>query len=375
MLGVIQEQHPERCRLFAQWKQFEWPIVYDPINRLGLRAVPIVMAIDEHGVVRQTRPRQNQIDAFLETSFKPPAKPARRARVADAAVLARQAQDIDSADAWMQLGDHRLLWSPRSELPRAIEAYQQALRKAPKDPRLHFRLGVALRMRYDAAKPVAGDFQAAVRHWDRALELNPNQYIYRRRIQQFGPRLIKPYPFYDWVAQARREIRQRGEQPIRLRVEPGGAEIARPARQVAAAAAAKQPDPQGKIQRDLQKWIASETVVVPSKIRPGRAARLHLTFRPRGAAHWNNEAEPFRVWLEAPDGWTLSHRLRAAPQPRAAESREARTLEWEIRAPAVPQAKAELRGYAVYYVCEEEGGQCLFLRQDLRIPLPLDQPR
>ena len=57
ILGVTQEQHPERCRLFAQWKQFDWPILHDPINVLESAAVPIVVAIDEHGIVRSTRPR------------------------------------------------------------------------------------------------------------------------------------------------------------------------------------------------------------------------------------------------------------------------------------------------------------------------------
>ena len=43
-------------------------------------------------------------------------------------------------------------------------------------------------------------------------------------MQQYGPRLDKPYPFYDWVETAREEIRARGETPSPLRVEPAGAE-------------------------------------------------------------------------------------------------------------------------------------------------------
>ncbi|HVL13287.1 MAG TPA: hypothetical protein VM529_12035 [Gemmata sp.] len=53
VLGVTQEQHSERCRLFAQWKGFDWPILHDPINVLGSSAVPIVLALDEHGIVRE----------------------------------------------------------------------------------------------------------------------------------------------------------------------------------------------------------------------------------------------------------------------------------------------------------------------------------
>ena len=62
----------------------------------------------------------------------------------------------------------------------------------------------------DSVTSQAGDFQAAVDHWGAALRLNPNQYIYRRRIQQYGPRLTKPYPFYDWIKQARSDIAARG---------------------------------------------------------------------------------------------------------------------------------------------------------------------
>ena len=43
LLGVTQEQHADRCRLFSQWKQFDWPILHDPINVLDLLGVPVVV--------------------------------------------------------------------------------------------------------------------------------------------------------------------------------------------------------------------------------------------------------------------------------------------------------------------------------------------
>jgi hypothetical protein len=39
--------------------------------------------------------------------------------------------------------------------------------------------------------------QKAVQYWTMALDMDSNQYIWRRRIQQYGPRLEKPYSFYD----------------------------------------------------------------------------------------------------------------------------------------------------------------------------------
>jgi hypothetical protein len=78
LLGVTQEQHPERCRLFAQWKGFDWPILHDPINVLESSAVPVVVAIDEHGIVRSVRPRPETFEReFVGQAFAddPGAKP------------------------------------------------------------------------------------------------------------------------------------------------------------------------------------------------------------------------------------------------------------------------------------------------------------
>ncbi len=48
-VGIILEQHPERCRLFMQWKQMDWPVMVDSLNLLGMAVVPVTVAIDEHG--------------------------------------------------------------------------------------------------------------------------------------------------------------------------------------------------------------------------------------------------------------------------------------------------------------------------------------
>src|SRR6516162_6962905 len=70
LFGVTQEQHGDRCRLLAQWKGFGWPILHDPINVLELTAVPILVAIDEHGIVRLTRPNLDTFPAdFLDRKF------------------------------------------------------------------------------------------------------------------------------------------------------------------------------------------------------------------------------------------------------------------------------------------------------------------
>jgi hypothetical protein len=167
------------------------------------------------------------------------------------------------------------------------------------------------------------------------LELDPNQYIWRRRIQQYGPRLDKPYPFYDWVEQAEKAIRGRGEKPIALAVRPDGAEIAHPIRSFAEDPARdRAPDPDGKVSRDKVGRVQAEVTVVPARVRPGQTARIHVVLRldANQKAHWNNEAEALRLWIDPPEGWQVAERsLTAAAEPKAVSGE--RALEFEVKAP------------------------------------------
>lgn len=379
LLGVTQEQHADRCRLFAQWKQFQWPVLHDPINFLEAPAVPIVVAIDEHGVVRAVRPRPETFAAeFLDKTFADdaPTDAPRSTGPPDPIALRRNAEANPDADAWRAVGDALTIWRGAGRIGDAIDAYARALTLDPSDKNALFRLGVAYRIRHESAGRRSGDFQAAVGAWGRALELDPNQYIWRRRIEQYGPRLSKPYPFYDWVTQAKAEITRRGELPVPLVLEPYGSEIAGPAREVVAEAKVPvEPDPKGRIHRDVEKLIEAEVVVVPARARPGQAARVHITFRPDAAhsACWNNESSPLRVWVAGPEGWTITSRLLEAPQPGKAESDEVRRLDFEVKAPPTASGKTRLDAYALYYTCEKAGGRCLFLRQDLTIEIDVAQ--
>ncbi len=375
VIGVVQEQHPDRPRLFAQWKKMDMPILHDPINVLELSAVLVMVAIDEHGIVRMLRPGLESFQRdFLEKEFKDDAPDARHAVVGttppDLQTLARQAEGDNTSRAWRNLGDGLALWGGRERVDEAIDAYGRAARLDPRDANGHFRLGVAYRTRYESDRRRTSDFQAAVDAWGKALEINPNHYIYRRRIQQYGPRLDKPYAFYDWIAQAEKEIAARGERPVALAVSPTGAEIAHPAKDFTGDPAKVQPpDPDGKIHRDTKGLIDTEVTVVPARVRPGQPARVHVDFRPndKRKAHWNNEGEPLRLWIEAPEGWQVSHRLLAAAQGGRPETNEVRRLDFEVKAPANAQGRERLRAYALYNVCEDVGGTCLFLRKDIDI--------
>lgn len=370
LLGLIQEQHPDRCRLFAQWHNIDWPILHDPINLIPARAVPIVVAIDEHGVVRSTRPRPEWVvNEFLKTDYPPPETESPGLTVPDLETLRSRAKAADTADDWRAVADALTVWGGRGRLDDAVAAYDAAIRKNPRDAESHFGRGVALRMRFESPRRQDSDFQAAVDAWGMALELDPNHYIYRRRIQQYGPRLSKPYPFYDWVAQAREAIRARGEAPVELAVEPRGAELATPQRQFTSSADGKEPDREGRIERDRGALIRIDAVTVPSRPRAGSTARVHVEFRVQKQAHWNNEVQPVQVWVSAPDDWKVDQQLHSLVQPVAAESRETRRAEFEVRIPEGVAGAKKLTGYALYYVCEDAQGQCLYRRQDFEIPI------
>jgi hypothetical protein len=368
-VGIIQEQHPDRARLFMQWKRMEWPILVDSLNLLGVSAVPITLLIDAYGVIRFVRPTDEELRQFLESEYEEPAGLEAAAALPD---LARLEEDTQGGkpEALTRYGDALVLWGNGAQLTKAIDAYEKRLGKEPEHGPTHFRLGVAYRKRYDSSYRQPGDFTEAVEHWGKALDIDPNQYIWRRRIQQYGPRLAKPYPFYDWLAEARREIVARGETPTGLTVEPGGAELAHPAESFETTQAVEQePDPGGRIHRDEMKLIQAETIIVPSVVTSGEPVRVHVIFRPNDEVegHWNNEAGEMVFWVNPPEGWQVDRRYQTVPLPPEPVSQEPRKVEFELKSPAGSTGSAVIPTYVLYYVCEGVNGTCLYRRQDVPV--------
>lgn len=356
VIGIIQEQHPDRARLFMQWQQMDWPLLSDPLNLLGISAVPITLLVDEYGVIRRRGAKPKDLEAFLRAKYSPP----------------DQQQKISRN--WITRLDEKFLQRQSPEdLDRIIPAYYKQLDGRAE---LRFRLGAIYRTRFDATAAKPNDFQNAVIQWQAALDLKPNHYIWRRRIQQFGPRLAKPYPFYDWVPTAREEILARGETPVPLITEPRGSEIAHPSKKFVTEAQAdlRHPDPTGRLKRDTAGVIGCETVVVPPNPRPGDTVRIHLVMKPKnGDAVWNNEADPLTVFAgELPAAWQSSRRHFQAPMPKSAESAETRAAEFEIRIPrSAKPGRHDLGFQAFYYVCFKESGACTFLAREVSVRVDL----
>ena len=379
VVGVVQEQHPDRASLYKQWKQLDWPIFVDSLNLLDLAVVPVPMALDELGIVRGLSLRPGDLQAFMQ---EPPAvggsqSESKRKPEQDSKRLLAAVERNPSVAAWRDLGDYRFLFGGEAGLGDAVNAYQQAVVLNAADGRSHFRLGVALRRRSESAGRRPGDAQAAVNHWGLALATDPNQYIWRRRIQQYGPRLDKPYNFYFWVDKARSAIRARGESPVALRVEPNGSELAAPATagESAPPINAVPFDSHGKVSRDTRRLIRLETMVTPTPVRPGRRVRVQLALSVDGKArpYWNNESEDLRVSVSALAGAAVVAGEFAHANPQHPETQENRTLEFELQVDKSFQgSEINVPGFALYYVCERGGGQCRFLRQDFELQIKVD---
>jgi len=361
MLGIVQEQHGERARLFKQWKGLDWPILYDPFGHLEVTYVPIMVGIDASGIIRKLWPAGMGADQ-VATEFI-------AAEFANEQAQARPpAVDAEARTLWAEAGPARL-----DEL---IDTYRDLATQRDDDGFMHFRLGVAYRMRHDGPSRAPGDFQAAVRAWTRALEIDPNNYIWRRRLQQYGPRAAKPYPFYDWVSQARDAIRARGDSPVALAVEPGDSELAQPGRPTAQPDVSRDADADGRIHRDGGELIQVETTCVPARVQPGDAVRLYVALRPRrgSQAHWNNEVDDLEVWLQPPAAWSVTRRAHAFPNPKQALSREERVVEIDVVVPKGTAAgRVTLPAYALYYVCEDVRGVCLYRRQDVALQVDVGE--
>lgn len=358
-----------------QWKEMGWPILVDPINVTGTRVVPETWAIDEYGIVRISNPRRSTFEAdFINQSYPQP-----EGEAPTQSFPSQSSVEFGSAaDNARITGD--VLFLHDNDLAGAIEAYRKAIDLDPSNGSNHFRLGAALRERYDSQSRQTGDFQAAVDAWTTALSHDPNQYIWRRRIQQYGPRLDKPYPFYDWVEQARSDIKARGEIPVELAVEPRGAELAQPSRVFTVSddelsgITATHPDPLNRVYRDngpQDLFIEVESIVVPGRIEPGGSMRVHFIFHPQPGSHWNNEAEPLRVWLNLPDGWKADRKIAEVASAEAATSDEERRVEFELLVPEGQTAgEIEVVLEAFYNVCHDDG-ICLFRRKDIRVTVPI----
>ncbi|MFT6831921.1 MAG: hypothetical protein ACJAZN_002089 [Planctomycetota bacterium] len=390
VVGIVHEQHPDRAALYAQWQQFDFPLLWDPFGVTGLEVVPVVSAIDASGVVRLGRLDPRKFDSqfipeFMEASF-PATTPARPAGfVVSELVKAGSAREQAMARVLLE-GVQEKPFGPENQ------AGLGALMDAPSTPYEQFCAGVAHRLRYDSAAAQPDDFQSALTLWSEALHARPGQYIWRRRIQQWGPRLDKPYPFYDWVGKATLEVWARDDSPVQLRAMLSGSEVAGKTKRLPGSRSGKaadgaspepvEPDPRGELPRDvgeivgLELAVAQHTASAGGSMRsPVGSSRVHVTLRPKAGAKWPLDADPPMVWLGLPDGWNAASSSYRFPMPVEGQETAPLLADFEISTQPIPLGPPDesaampasvLPAYAVYSVCLEDG-TCVFRRQDFQI--------
>ena len=139
VVGVVQEQHADRARLYAQWRQYGWPIFVDSLNLLDLEVVPVPVAIDASGIVRdQQLTPKIVVSRFIEAKF-PKIKTSvsfNRAETPNIASLRIRAEEQPTAKGWSDLGDACFLLNhsdrqtpthDRSKLCDPVLAYSKAV--------------------------------------------------------------------------------------------------------------------------------------------------------------------------------------------------------------------------------------------------------
>jgi hypothetical protein len=336
-LGIVEEQHPDRAALYMQWQQMAWPVLADPFNLLGVKVVPITFLVDSSGIIRFRNPSEEEFESFLSASYP-----------------------------------HTVVEGRDLSFDESLEAREKEVLASPKSPVANFQFGVALRRRFDSGARHDADFLKAIDSWRKALALQPDLYIWRRRIQQYGPRLDKPYSFYDWVNQAREELQIRGEEPLPLSAEPRGSEFAYPSREKEVERAkVKHPDPDGKVPLDEEQFVTTSVVIVPSTKKEDHAIRVHLRFKPSKlqAVHWTNDAGNVSFHFQATEGVTIHDQQGPGAVPAVPATAEERVIEFEVRAHKGEKLPAEIEGSAYYFVCEGTEGVCRFLRKPIKIVL------
>ncbi len=367
VIGITQEQHADRCLLFARWKGIDFPILWDPFNMTGTQAVPRVTLIDEHGIVRATRASIATFEEdFVGKAFPKPAQAAPRAPRGKAGTLVEVAEAKEGSEAYRYFDAlSAFLWPAGRDGERAktdILAYAEA---HPKDAAAQWRLGVVYRMRHESFERSLGDFQQAVNHWQAGLELDPSHYIYRRRLEQYGPLLTKPYPFYPWIPEARKAL---GKDAPTLVAEPTGTEMA--GRAVLDPDAAGRPEPDSKgADRSIQDGLRIEATVVYMATRKGRlAARVHLHLIPAGnrVLLWDAQA-PVYVHVEPLESsFTFDSNTQVARLRGTDPAEEIATLDFEAQFEPGKAEDIEFDGYILYRARTEPRGPSRLIRQDFR---------
>ncbi len=376
VLGVAHEQHADRCRLFAQWKEIDWPILHDPLNLINVETLPLVVAVDEHGIVRATRLQPDKLaDSFVNHDYAPPRKPVPLGptELANPKITRRVAGEARSSEGWREHGDALVLAGRPVLINEAIDVYSRALKMKEDDADAWFRLGVAYRIRHDRPEHQEGDFQAAVDAWRNAVRIEPDNAVFAARLRQYRPCLDEPHAYYHWVDVALKEIITRGRTPVRLAVEPCSMERGELGDDSTRESTLATDNVRASPTADQDNLVGVEkTVVRGVGDESAGVAAIHLTFRPDADrdVRWDDAAGELLIQIEPPEGGKSKQKLvRYLPLPEAAPG-GARTLSFDVQIPKRSKRTASVKVRAVYAVRLGESAPPRHLGRDIAVSIP-----
>ena len=75
--------------------------------------------------------------------------------------------------------------------------------------------------------------------------------------------------------------------------------------------------------------------------------------------------------MNPPAGVNVNARAVAAPNADTEVSQETRTVEYDATIPASARGRVSIPGYALYYVCEDVNGVCMYRRHDITVTIPV----
>jgi|CXWL01.1.fsa_nt_gi peroxiredoxin len=215
VIGVSQEQSPERSRLLLQWLKIDWPVLHDPLNTHEVRKLPTVIAIDEHGYVQDPHAKIETFESkFVNQTYPKPGKPAYYERdvLQDPRVTRRIVEDTNAAEDWNRHGTSIILsWRP-ALLPEGVESFTKLTGKEPKSAVAYFRLGVAHLFRRASEFAQGDDLEGAQKALKKAAALSSSNEVFAQRLLVASGKDTGE----KWIKLARKEIKARGEKPVAL---------------------------------------------------------------------------------------------------------------------------------------------------------------
>ena len=223
VLAVCHDASPAYAKLYFQWKQIDWPLAHDVVNHCGASKLPLSLYINEKGIIKQIEPEPGKLAkrlAKLKALKSREIAEEDREQLVEPKITRRAASEGRSADALCIHGDALIMAGQPPQIDEAIEVYKKATEEAPKMAKAWFGLGVAhylrAKLNQSADPSAADDGKAATAAWKKTRELASDNQVFKIEIEQFKAKPGNLEKMFDWVADAKKEISDRGDKPVEV---------------------------------------------------------------------------------------------------------------------------------------------------------------